>query len=76
MRKKNETDEQNSEDVDYIDDDRTNSKKLVSNLRQSGRGKLIYSTGFLCEKTNNIILNTVQHENLIRCELSSVVRSV
>ena len=56
--------------MDYIDDDKTNSKKSVLNLRQSGRGKLIYSTGFLHEKTNNIILNTVQQNMKIWLDVS------
>ena len=56
--------------MDYIDDDKTNSKKSVLNLRQSGRGKLIYSTGFLHEKTNNSILNTVQQNMKIWLDVS------
>ena len=41
----------------WIYDDRSNSKKLVSNLRQSGRGKILV---FSLKKTNYIILNIVQ----------------
>ena len=41
----------------WIYDDRSNSKKLVSNLRQSGRGKILV---FSVKKTNYIILNIVQ----------------
>ena len=65
-------------EMHYIDDDWRNSKKLVSHLRQSGRGKIIYSTCFLCkkDKLHYSKYGSTKHENLIRCELSSVVRSV
>ena len=64
-------------EMHYIDDDWRNSKKLVSHLRQSGRGKIIYSTCFLYkkDKLHYSKYGSTKYENLIRCELSSVVRS-
>ena len=64
----------------WIDDDRSNSKKLVPNLRQSGRGKILV---FSVKKTNYIILNIVQQNMKICLDVSypvwwdqSEVRSV
>ena len=51
----------------WIDDDRSNSKKLVPNLRQSGRGKILV---FSVKKTNYIILNIVQQHMKICLDVS------
>ena len=39
-KKKIEIDEQNSEDIDHIGDDKTNSEEYASVLRQSSRGNI------------------------------------
>ena len=72
-RKINEIDEQNREDLDHIDDNRTNSEELVSVLRRSSRGNKVYSLCFVCEKDklHHSKYGLAKHENLIRCELSS-----
>ena len=59
-RKINKIDVQNSEDVDHIDDDRTNSEESTSVLRQTSRGNIVYSACFVCEKDKLHYSNTVQ----------------
>ena len=58
-RKINEIDEQNREDLDHIDDNRTNSEELASVLRRSSRGNIVYFSASSVKKINYIILNTV-----------------
>ena len=72
-RKINEIDEQNSEDIDHIDDNRTNSKESASVLRRSSRGNIAYSACFICEKDklHYSKYGSRKDENLIRCKLSS-----
>ena len=72
-QKINETDKQNSEDVDHINGDRANSEESASVLRQSSRENIVYSVCFLCEKDKLHCskYGSTKHKNLIRCELSS-----
>ena len=49
-QKTSEIDEQNSKDIDHIDDDRTNSEESVPVLRRNSRGNIAYSACFVCEK--------------------------
>ena len=72
-RKLNEIDEQNSKDVDHIDDDRTNSEESTSVLRRINKENIACSAGFVCEKdkVHYYKYGSTEHENLMRCEPSS-----
>ena len=49
-RKINEIDEQNSEDVDHIDGERTNSEESASVLKCRNREHIAHSPCFVCKK--------------------------
>ena len=58
----NEIDEQNSKDVDRVDDD-----------RRSSTGNIAYSACFVCEKgrLDYSQYGSTKYENLVRCGLSN-----
>ena len=72
-QKTSEIDEQNSKDIDHIDDDRTNSEKSLSALTWSSGANIVYQVCFIFEKDelHYSQYGSLKHENLIRCELSS-----
>ena len=67
-RKINELDEQNSEYIDHIDDEKTNSEESASVSRRSSRENIPYSACFVCEKDklHYSKYGSTKHENLIR----------
>ena len=72
-RKINETYEQNSKDVDHIDDDGTNSEESTPVLWRNNRGNIVYSACLVCEKDKLRYskYSSTKHENLIKYEVSS-----